>query len=119
MTGTKKSRRIFFFVIQCSRPEYSNANRSHATDTVTIPGYCSMTANICVGRSAQDTSRAAPNDQREAANMRRAKGFAQTEDRFRHPVAARMRVIQPQARNAMKYGEYCQIICVPLLFGIY
>jgi hypothetical protein len=47
--------------------------------------------------------------------MRRVNGFAQTEDRFRQTVAARIREIQPQARNAMKYGEYCQIIGVPHL----
>jgi hypothetical protein len=32
-----------------------------------------------------------------AASIRSAKGFAQTKERFRHPVTARIRVIHPQA----------------------
>ena len=99
--GTIKRRRRFCCVIQCSLPVYSNAKRSHATGTVTIPGYWIMTANIWVGRSALETWRAAPNDQTATASIRRANGFAQTKERLRHPVTARMRDMAPQERKAI------------------
>jgi hypothetical protein len=36
-----------------------------------------------------------------AASIRRVNGFAQTKDRFRQPVTARIRVIHPQAINGI------------------
>jgi len=99
--GTEKRRSRFEGVIQCSLPEYSKEKRSQATGTVTIPGYWSMMASIWVGRSALDTWRADPNDQTETASIRSAKGLAQTYERLRQPVTARIRVIQPPARKGI------------------